>query len=101
MGTASYILVGTESGEEKAFASVCHGAGRRMSRKAAKRQFRGDRLKQELEERGILILGHSMPGLAEEAPDAYKDVTSVIESIHRAGLARKVLRVRPLACIKG
>jgi tRNA-splicing ligase RtcB len=101
MGTASYILVGTESGEEKAFASVCHGAGRRMSRNAAKKKFRGDRLKQELEERGILIFGHSMPGLAEEAPEAYKDVASVIEAIHRAGLARKVLRVRPLACIKG
>lgn len=101
MGTASYILVGTESGEEKTFASVCHGAGRRMSRNAAKRKFRGDRLKQELEERGIHIFAHSLPGLAEEAPDAYKDVTAVIESIHRAGLARKVLRVRPLACIKG
>lgn len=101
MGTASYILVGTESGEEKAFASVCHGAGRRMSRNAAKKRFRGDRLLKELEERGILIFGHSMPGLAEEAPDAYKDVTAVIDAIHRAGLARKVLRVRPLACIKG
>ena len=101
MGTASYILVGTESGEEKAFASVCHGAGRRMSRNAAKKRYRGDQLKKELEERGILVFGHSMPGLAEEAPEAYKDVTAVIEAIHRAGLARKVLRVRPLACIKG
>ncbi|MFQ6093322.1 MAG: RtcB family protein, partial [bacterium] len=101
MGTATYILVGTESGEEKAFASVCHGAGRRMSRNAAKRRFRGHRLQEELKERGILVLGHSMPGLAEEAPDAYKDVAAVIEAIHRAGLARKVLRVRPMGCIKG
>ncbi len=101
MGTESYVLVGTESGEEKAFASVCHGAGRRMSRNEAKKKFRGDRLQKELEDRGIIILSHSMPGLAEEAPDAYKDVTSVVDSIHRAGLARKVLRVRPLACIKG
>jgi tRNA-splicing ligase RtcB len=101
MGTSSYILVGTDYGEEKAFASVCHGAGRRMSRTKAKGTWRGERLVADLESQGILVRAHSLPGLAEEAPGAYKDVAEVIESIHNAGLARKVARLRPLACIKG
>jgi len=101
MGTSSHILVGTECGEEKAFASVCHGAGRRMSRNQAKRTWRGDRLVSDLESKGIVVRAHSLPGLAEEAPDAYKDVNEVIESIDRAGLARKVVQLKPLACIKG
>ncbi|HID96135.1 MAG TPA: RtcB family protein [Candidatus Latescibacteria bacterium] len=101
MGTTSHILVGTQYGEEKAFASVCHGAGRRMSRNQAKRKWRGDRLIKELGEKGIYIRAHSLPGLAEEAPMAYKDVSTVIESIHDAGLANKVVRLRPIGCIKG
>jgi tRNA-splicing ligase RtcB len=101
MGTSSYILVGTEYGEQVAFASVCHGAGRRMSRKKAKKTWRGDRLVRELEARGIYVRGHSFAGLAEEAPGAYKDVTAVIDAIHKAGLASKVARLRPVGCIKG
>jgi tRNA-splicing ligase RtcB len=101
MGTPSYILVGTDYGEQVAFASVCHGAGRRMSRKKAKKTWRGERLAKELENRGILIRGHSLAGLAEEAPGAYKDVTAVVEAIHQAGLAAKVVRLEPKGCIKG
>jgi tRNA-splicing ligase RtcB len=101
MGTASYILVGSEYGEQVAFASVCHGAGRRMSRKKAKKTWRGDRLVRELEAKGIYVRGHSFAGLAEEAPGAYKDVAAVIEAIHNAGLASKVARLRPMGCIKG
>lgn len=101
MGTSSYILVGTEYGEQVAFASVCHGAGRRMSRKKAKKTWRGDRLVRELEAQGIYVRGHSFAGLAEEAPGAYKDVAAVIDAIHKAGLASKVARLRPAGCIKG
>jgi len=101
MGTFSYILVGTESGEKKAFASVCHGAGRRMSRKRAKRTWRGEKLLDELKSKGIYIRGHSMSGLAEEAPLAYKDVSEVVEAIHNGGLAKKVVRLKPMGCVKG
>jgi len=101
MGTASFILVGTKEGEEKAFASVCHGAGRTMSRTKAKKTWRGDRLVEDLKREGILIKAHSFPGLAEEAPGAYKDVSKVVEVIYQAGLAKKVVRMKPLLCIKG
>jgi tRNA-splicing ligase RtcB len=101
MGTPSFILVGTDYGEQAAYASVCHGAGRRMSRKKAKKTWRGERLAKELESKGIYIRGHSLAGLAEEAPGAYKDVTAVIEAIHQAGLAAKVVRLEPKGCIKG
>ena len=101
MGTSSYILVGTDYGEQVAYASVCHGAGRRMSRKKAKKTWRGEHLAKELEHKGIYIRGHSLAGLAEEAPGAYKDVAAVIEAIHQAGLAAKVVRLEPMGCIKG
>jgi len=101
MGTSSYILVGTEKGEKESFASVCHGAGRTMSRKKAKKTWRGDELIMDLKSKGIIIRAHSYPGLAEEAPGAYKDVQEVVEVVHCAGLAKKVVRMRPLACIKG
>jgi len=101
MGTSSYILVGTSIGLEKAFGSSCHGAGRRMSRVAAKKTVRGSTLRTELEQRGIIIRCESDPGLAEEAPIAYKDVDNVVTVIEHAGLARRVARVKPLAVIKG
>ena len=101
MGTASYILVGAERGEQEAFASVCHGAGRRMSRKKAKKIWRGEHLIRELEAKGIYVRGHSQAGLAEEAPGAYKDVTAVIDTIHQSGLAHKVACLKPAGCIKG
>jgi tRNA-splicing ligase RtcB len=101
MGTASWVLLGTETSMEQSFGSSCHGAGRVMSRKSAKKSIRGDALKRELEARGIHIFAGSMPGLAEEAPDAYKDVDSVVEVVSRAGIARKVARLTPLSVIKG
>lgn len=100
MGTASYILAGTEKGEEAWF-STCHGAGRTMSRHAAVRQVDSRELIRALENKGILIKCWSLRGIAEEAPQAYKDIDSVIEAVHRACLSRKVARVVPLAVIKG
>ncbi|MDA2936336.1 RtcB family protein [Patescibacteria group bacterium AH-259-L05] len=100
MGTASYILAGTESGEE-AFFSSCHGAGRTMSRRAAKRAVRGSDLIKELAKKGIIVKCRSWAGVAEEAPLAYKDVDQVVDVVHNAGLAQKVVRLVPLAVIKG
>ena len=101
MGTASYVLVGTADSMAQTFGSTCHGAGRAMSRAQAKKQVRGEKLKGELEYRGIAVRAGSMSGLAEEAPAAYKDVNRVVEVVHRAGIARKVARLEPLAVIKG
>lgn len=101
MGTASYILVGTEKAMNETFGSSCHGAGRRMSRSEAKRTIRGDALKARLADRGIVINAGSMPGLAEEAPEAYKDVDEVVEVVHRAGIAEKVARLIPVIVVKG
>jgi tRNA-splicing ligase RtcB len=101
MGTASWVLLGTEGSMALAFGSTCHGAGRRMSRKQAKRSVRGDRLRQELEAQGVHVRAGSLPGLAEEAPTAYKDVDAVVNVVSGAGIARKVARLRPLAVIKG
>jgi tRNA-splicing ligase RtcB len=101
MGTASYVLVGTEDAMEQSFGTSCHGAGRTMSRTAAKKRIHGAALRRELEEQGIHVRAGSMAGLAEEAPDAYKDIDAVIEVVHGAGLAHKVARLRPLAVMKG
>ncbi len=101
MGTASWVLLGTEGSMAQSFGSTCHGAGRTMSRKQAKRTVRGDQLRAELEGRGIQIRAGSMPGLAEEAPQAYKDVDAVVEVVAKAGIAKKVARLRPVAVIKG
>jgi tRNA-splicing ligase RtcB len=101
MGTASYILCGTAAGMRLAFGSACHGAGRSMSRHQALRQWRGKEIIQSLADRGVLIRSRSMRGIAEEAPGAYKDVTEVVETADRAGLARTVARLEPVICIKG
>lgn len=101
MGTASYVLVGTPEGMTEAFGSSCHGAGRRMSRARAKKSVRGSHLRKELEEKGIVIVSDSDPGLAEEAPLAYKDVDEVVHVTEEAGLARPVARLVPLAVVKG
>ena len=101
MGTCSYILVGSESGEALAWGSACHGAGRAMSRKKALKQWRGKKVLAELRHRGIIVRAASYRGAAEEAPLAYKDVTAVVDSTHRAGLAEKVALLRPMGCIKG
>ncbi len=101
MGTASWVLVGTDESMLRSFGSTCHGAGRLMSRARAKHEVRGDALRNELEGRGIKVRAGSMPGLAEEAPQAYKDVDAVVETVSQAGLARKVARLCPLAVVKG
>jgi tRNA-splicing ligase RtcB len=101
MGTASYVLVGTADAMEESFGTSCHGAGRTMSRSAAKKRIHGATLRAELEQQGIRVRAGSMAGLAEEAPDAYKDIDAVIQVVVGAGLARKVARLRPLAVMKG
>ncbi|MBI4732105.1 MAG: RtcB family protein [Chloroflexi bacterium] len=101
MGTASWVLAGTEESMLRSFGSSCHGAGRTMSRAKAKHDVRGEDLRRGLEERGIHIRAGSMSGLAEEAPQAYKDVDAVVETVTAVGIARKVARLRPLAVIKG
>jgi tRNA-splicing ligase RtcB len=101
MGTASYILAGAKDNEQKSFSSACHGAGRAMSRRAATKQWRGRQVVDELAARGVLIRTKSMRGVAEEAPDAYKDVTAVVDAADRAGLANKVAKLEPVICIKG
>ena len=86
---------------QRSFGSSCHGAGRVMSRSKAKKTIRGDKLRGELESSGIHIRAGSMPGLAEEAPQAYKDVDEVVETVSNAKIARKVARLRPVAVVKG
>ena len=101
MGTASYILVGTSLGEARSFSSSCHGAGRRMSRHQATKQWKGRELIDYLATRGILIRSPSHRGVAEEAPGAYKDVTVVVDAADQAGLSRKVAKLVPMICVKG
>jgi tRNA-splicing ligase RtcB len=101
MGTHSYILHGTEKGMQETFGSACHGAGRMMSRVQAKKQFRAEKLIDELGKEGIIIKGHGFKGIAEEAPGAYKDVDNVVAVMHDTSIARKVVRVKPLISIKG
>ncbi|MEK7192163.1 MAG: RtcB family protein [Patescibacteria group bacterium] len=101
MGTASYILTGQESSLTESFGSSCHGAGRRMSRARARREVKISALREELNKQGIVTNAGSISGLTEEAPIAYKDIEDVVNVIHTAGIARKVVRLRPLSVIKG
>ncbi|HEV1995598.1 MAG TPA: RtcB family protein [Candidatus Acidoferrum sp.] len=101
MGTASYVLVGTERAMEETFGTVCHGAGRAMSRTAAKRGRDARVETQKLEAQGIILRAATRDGILEEIPEAYKDIDAVIDVVHRAGLARKVARLRPMGVIKG
>ena len=101
MGTASWVLVGTEDSMTRSFGSSCHGAGRLMSRSKAKKEVQGDVLRRDLERQGIKVRAGSLPGLAEEAPSAYKDVDMVVETVSDAGIAKKVARLKPVAVIKG
>lgn len=100
MGTASYVLVGTKEGKD-AWYSTCHGAGRTMSRHEAMRRVSGQEVIKSLESKGIIVKCWSFRGIAEEAPMAYKDVEQVVDVVHQAGLSRKVVRLVPLAVIKG
>ena len=101
MGTASWVLTGTSKSMELTFGSSCHGAGRKMSRSQAKKSIRGEKLCSELESNGIHIRAGSLAGLAEEAPQAYKDVDAVVDAVTGAEIARKVARLTPVAVIKG
>jgi tRNA-splicing ligase RtcB len=101
MGAGSYVLAGTAAAAARSFSSACHGAGRAMSRHQALRTWKGRDVVDGLARRGILVRSPSMRGIAEEAPEAYKDVAAVVDAADAAGLARKVARVEPLICIKG
>src|SRR5262245_9495439 len=101
MGRASWVLVGQSGSMEQTFGTACHGAGRIMSRTAAVKHAQGRRIDQELAAKGIIARARSWKGLAEEQPDAYKDVDLVVEVVHRANLARKVARMRPIGVVKG
>lgn len=101
MGTASYILKGTQAAMEKTFGSTCHGAGRQMSRHAAIKKFWGGKVKEDLAKKGIVSEATHPKSLAEEAPGAYKDVEDVIESVHSAGISLKVVRMTPIGVMKG
>ena len=101
MGTASYVLKGAEKSIELSFGSTCHGAGRELSRRKAKKQVNAKELIQELKKQGIFAQGATSKGIAEEAPIAYKDIHSVIDVVHNAGIALKVAELKPLAVIKG
>ncbi len=101
MGTASYVLLGSQRAMEATFGSTCHGAGRVMSRKAAIRHAMGRRIDQELADAGIIARARGRTGLAEEQPDAYKDIDAVVECVTAAGLSRKVARLKPIGVIKG
>lgn len=101
MGRASWVLVGQPGSMEQTFGTTCHGAGRQMSRKQAVRVSQGRDIDEELRARGVIARARSWRGLAEEQPDAYKDVSLVVDVVHRAGLSHKVARMRPLGVIKG
>ncbi len=101
MGTSSYVLAGSDRARELTFGSCCHGAGRVMSRKRAKKQIWGEDLVREMQGKGITVKAGSMSGLAEEAPAAYKDVERVVEVVTGAGIAHKVARLVPMGVIKG
>jgi tRNA-splicing ligase RtcB len=101
MGTASYVLAGTEKSMEETFGSTCHGAGRVLSRKAAKKASKGRAINRELEDKGIFVRWTGRSTLAEEMPDAYKDVSQVVEVVHGAGISKKIARLRPIGVVKG
>jgi tRNA-splicing ligase RtcB len=101
MGRASWVLVGQPGSMERSFGTTCHGAGRVMSRTAAVANAKGRRIDRELAEQGVVARARSWKGLAEEQPAAYKDVSQVVDVVHRAGLASKVARLRPVGVIKG
>ncbi|MHC5080106.1 MAG: RtcB family protein, partial [Planctomycetota bacterium] len=101
MGRYSFILAGTEGAMRESFGSACHGAGRVMSRKGAIRAGKGRNLLREMEERGVKVKAASRGTLAEEMPEAYKDVSEVVEVVHAAGIGKKVVRIKPMGCIKG
>jgi tRNA-splicing ligase RtcB len=101
MGRYSYVLAGSEAACRETFGSSCHGAGRRMSRHQAKKHARGRSIFQELEEQGVVVMAAGRGTVAEEMPEAYKDVADVVDVIQRAGISRKVVQLRPMGVVKG
>ncbi|HDQ59632.1 MAG TPA: RtcB family protein, partial [Candidatus Woesearchaeota archaeon] len=101
MGTASYLLAGSKTAEEVTFSSTAHGAGRAMSRHAALKEYRGEKVREDLAGKGILVKSASMKGVAEEAPGAYKDIDEVVRVSDAAGIATLVARLRPMGVVKG
>jgi tRNA-splicing ligase RtcB len=101
MGTGSYVLVGTEKAMEETFGSTCHGAGRVLSRAAAIKASKGRAIGREMEDRGVLVMAAAKGTLAEEIPEAYKNIDEVVNVVHGAGLSRKVARLKAIGCIKG
>jgi len=101
MGRYSYLLIGTENAMRETFGSTCHGAGRRLSRTAAVKAARGRHIADELRQRGVLARATGRDALAEEMPEAYKDVKDVVDVVHRFGISTRVARLKPLAVIKG
>ncbi|HSO20644.1 MAG TPA: RtcB family protein, partial [Desulfosarcina sp.] len=101
MGTASYVLAGTQEAMQSSFGSTCHGAGRVLSRTAAKKRSRGRAIHRELADRGILVKWTGRSTLAEEMPEAYKNIDDVVDAVHGAGISRKVAKLRPICVIKG
>lgn len=101
MGTSSFVLAGRPGAMERSFGTVCHGAGRALSRTSARKQIGGAELRQQLEDAGITVRCPSNQGLAEEAPFAYKDVEKVVEVVERAGLAARVAQLKPIGVVKG
>ncbi len=101
MGRASYVLLGTKKAMQETFGSTCHGAGRLLSRHQAIKKAKGRAIRQEMEDKGILVRSAGRETLAEEMSEAYKDISSVVEVVHKAGISTKVARLRPLGVIKG
>jgi tRNA-splicing ligase RtcB len=102
MGRASFLLVGTKKAMEETFGSSCHGAGRAQSRSKMLRQTKGRNLFREMEQKhGVIVMARGMKSVAEEMPEAYKDASLVVDTVERAGISRKVVRLRPIGCVKG
>jgi tRNA-splicing ligase RtcB len=101
MGRYSYVLVGTHTALKETFGSTCHGAGRVMSRRQAKKVAGGRAIVRELEDQGIYVRGAGKGTIMEEIPEAYKDVADVVNVVHQAGIGKKVVRLRPMGVIKG
>ncbi len=101
MGTFSYVLAGAEGAMKESFGSSCHGAGRLLSRSQASKKAKGRAIHRDLEDKGIFVQSRGKRTLSEEIPEAYKDVSQVVEAVHGAGLATRVARLRPLGVIKG
>ncbi len=101
MGTSSYILRGTDFGMDETFGSALHGAGRAMSRRAAKKQYPAKSVTHRLRELGVTVRAHGKHAISEEAPGAYKDIEAVINAMHGSGIVQKVARLKPIVCLKG